>query len=269
MTLSPSRQEVKSVVLLLTAILLSSLLPSATKAFVSPRLAFSKTTILLSATTNDDEVLGRSLLEQFASSDDSVAAATTTTTRAVTDSFVGDMTDSIGTSMDVLAGLPQEALYAGVAVLTLAGVAAVAVAAADSGRSSDTSEASSSSSRSAAFKKKKAAAAAAAAKVDVSIPYDAAARLAYDKWCSNQPAEMNTPETYQKFKLLYEQTAIADVTAKQATRKLQNFDPTKPDVVVVAPTKKVETEIPTLKVATSNNKVSTTKSQGKPFFADF
>ena len=51
----------------------------------------------------------------------------------------------------------------------------------------------------------------AAAPVDVSIPYDAAARLAYESTDKSMP--------FETFKVIYEEQAIADVKAKQAKRR--------------------------------------------------
>jgi hypothetical protein len=57
--------------------------------------------------------------------------------------------------------------------------------------------------------------------VDLSIPYDAAARLAYDEWRVTHGREAFDEVEYQKFKVLYEEKAVADVIVKQKTRALE------------------------------------------------
>lgn len=52
--------------------------------------------------------------------------------------------------------------------------------------------------------------------IDVSIPYDAAARLAYDEWRSGKFDEVD----YQKFKEVYELKSVAEVTASRYAREL-------------------------------------------------
>mmetsp|Transcript_53619 Transcript_53619/g.64666 ORF Transcript_53619/g.64666 Transcript_53619/m.64666 type:complete len:99 (-) Transcript_53619:241-537(-) len=52
------------------------------------------------------------------------------------------------------------------------------------------------------------------------IPYDAAARLAYDEWrVANQKGEFDE-EGFEAFKPLYESLASAEVTSKAAKAKL-------------------------------------------------
>jgi hypothetical protein len=53
-------------------------------------------------------------------------------------------------------------------------------------------------------------------KVDLSIPYDSAARLAYSKMNGEQLDEAK----FAKFKELYEKKAVADVISKRASRDL-------------------------------------------------
>ena len=57
--------------------------------------------------------------------------------------------------------------------------------------------------------------------VDLSIPYDAAARLAYDEWRVTHGREEFDDAEYQKFKVLYEEKTVADVVAKKKTRELE------------------------------------------------
>lgn len=57
--------------------------------------------------------------------------------------------------------------------------------------------------------------------VDLSIPYDAAARLAYDEWRVTHEREAYDEAEYQKFKVLYEEKTVADVIAKKKTRELE------------------------------------------------
>ena len=52
--------------------------------------------------------------------------------------------------------------------------------------------------------------------IDVSIPYDAAARLAFAEMSSEEADE----EKFAKFKQLYEKKTVAEVTAKKAARDL-------------------------------------------------
>lgn len=50
---------------------------------------------------------------------------------------------------------------------------------------------------------------------DVAIPYDAAARLAYDEYCAG-----GKEADFEAFKLKYEQMTVADIKAKQIEREL-------------------------------------------------
>ena len=58
---------------------------------------------------------------------------------------------------------------------------------------------------------------------DVSIPYDAAARLAFDSWASAHEGADTSDSAFEKFQLLYEAQAVAMVTAKQMKRNMDNF----------------------------------------------
>ena len=52
--------------------------------------------------------------------------------------------------------------------------------------------------------------------IDVSIPYDAAARLAYDEWRSGDFQESE----FQQFKEIYEKKSVAEVVASRYSREL-------------------------------------------------
>lgn len=55
---------------------------------------------------------------------------------------------------------------------------------------------------------------------DVSIPYDAAARLAYDDWrrANNKKGAFNASK-YAKFRVTYESITVANMAAKKAARE--------------------------------------------------
>ncbi|GAX19138.1 hypothetical protein FisN_3Lh080 [Fistulifera solaris] len=57
--------------------------------------------------------------------------------------------------------------------------------------------------------------------IDVSIPYDAAARLDFTAWLASHPEAVNDDTTFAKFKPLYEAKAVADVIVKKQMRDLQ------------------------------------------------
>lgn len=52
------------------------------------------------------------------------------------------------------------------------------------------------------------------AMIDVSIPYNAAARHSYNEWSSGKFDEA----TFQKFQAIYEEKVVAQVTAKKLAR---------------------------------------------------
>ena len=54
--------------------------------------------------------------------------------------------------------------------------------------------------------------------VDLSIPYDAAARLAYDEWCSKYEKEPDETR-YENFKINYETITVANVVSKKEARE--------------------------------------------------
>jgi hypothetical protein len=107
----------------------------------------------------------------------------------------------------------------------------------------------------------------------VAIPYDAAARLAYDAWRAENSGESPSKKlskkeqaaddlAFSRYKFAYEEAAIAEVIAKKKARDMASFDPTKAEVVVAprvvkAPKKVV---VPT--------KPASTSTTPAPFFAD-
>jgi len=54
--------------------------------------------------------------------------------------------------------------------------------------------------------------------VDISIPYDAAARLAYDEWLEKYEKGAFDPKRYESFKKNYETITVANVAAKKKAR---------------------------------------------------
>jgi len=54
---------------------------------------------------------------------------------------------------------------------------------------------------------------------DVSIPYDAAARLAYDEWRAQYNKGDFDPKRYETFKTNYETITVANVAAKKKARE--------------------------------------------------
>jgi hypothetical protein len=56
-----------------------------------------------------------------------------------------------------------------------------------------------------------------APKVDISVPYDAAALLAYDSW---RGSLLYDESTFQKFKTIYEEKTVAEVGRKRVLREL-------------------------------------------------
>jgi len=95
-------------------------------------------------------------------------------------------------------------------------------------------------------------------KADVSIPYDAAATLAYEAWLQD-PSHAETKDTqatFDKYKLAYEEMAIATVVAKKKARDMATFDPNKPAAPVAAPAVVTQPKTATAKTsASSDNKM--------------
>lgn len=55
--------------------------------------------------------------------------------------------------------------------------------------------------------------------IDVSIPYDAAARLAFAEFCADREMEEDEAFYLNKFKKLYEEKTVATITLKQKERE--------------------------------------------------
>ena len=127
------------------------------------------------------------------------------------------------TSADMMASFPPEIAIAAGAIAVL-GIGAAVFASSSSSSSSGSSESATKEKKEAPQKKKKEA-----PKPDVSIPYDAAARLAYQSWLSKQKEGTKDSEAvFQQFKELYEEAVVMKVTAKKLEKDLENFDPNKP-----------------------------------------
>lgn len=172
---------------------------------------------------------------------------------AAKDAF-GDSGDAVSDQLEAagdLFSLPPEVL-AGVGLVALAGIALAALGGGDS----------SGDSTAAAAPAKKKAPAKKAPKVDVSIPYDAAARMAFDAWVAGQEKADSSDKAYGMFKTLYEAQAVAEVTAKQKARDLANFDPSKPPPAPRPAPKKEAAP-----VAAVQEPVATVDASKTPFFA--
>jgi hypothetical protein len=72
-------------------------------------------------------------------------------------------------------------------------------------------------------------------KIDVSIPYDAAAMLEYKAWKGSLPYN---EVSFKAFKTIYEEKTVAEISAKQTTRQLQ-LAMTKADEQLAALLKKI------------------------------
>ena len=57
-------------------------------------------------------------------------------------------------------------------------------------------------------------------KIDISIPYDAAAMLAYREKLGISESDAIDRDDYEKFKALYEEATVADVIVKKKQREL-------------------------------------------------
>lgn len=62
------------------------------------------------------------------------------------------------------------------------------------------------------------------------VPYDAAAQMAYGEWIAEHENEKVNAAAYAHFKKLYEAKAIADATSKKLSRDLANFKNEAPPV---------------------------------------
>ena len=108
-------------------------------------------------------------------------------------------------SLDVLSSAPSEVTIAVALVLLIgAGVAMKNGSSSDSGPSKKETEPE-------------------PKPIDVSIPYDAAARLAYDNWRVEQDKGDFNVETYKAFKEIYTQLAVTEVVVKKKSREIESL----------------------------------------------
>jgi hypothetical protein len=114
--------------------------------------------------------------------------------------------------VSVLGDLPLPAV--GLSVLTLVAIAALS----NKDGSATTTSASGSTKKTAATPKKSKAAA------QLEIPYDAAARFAYDTWRRENGNAPFNAQGYAVFEELYVSQAIAEATAKKLKRDMDAFD---------------------------------------------
>ena len=92
----------------------------------------------------------------------------------------------------------------------------------------------------------------------LAIPYDAAARLAYDDWCAKNDESFDEAG-YAQFRKVYNTKAVADATAKKIARDLAMF---KNEAPKEPPTRKIA---PPKMTTTPKDK---TKDGSTPFFAE-
>eukprot|EP00568_Trieres_chinensis_P011424 CAMPEP_0183308206 /NCGR_PEP_ID=MMETSP0160_2-20130417/20428_1 /TAXON_ID=2839 ORGANISM="Odontella Sinensis, Strain Grunow 1884" /NCGR_SAMPLE_ID=MMETSP0160_2 /ASSEMBLY_ACC=CAM_ASM_000250 /LENGTH=210 /DNA_ID=CAMNT_0025471991 /DNA_START=23 /DNA_END=655 /DNA_ORIENTATION=+ len=59
--------------------------------------------------------------------------------------------------------------------------------------------------------------------IDVSIPYDAAARLAYDTWCAENGKGGFDSKGYAQFKMIYEGMSVTEVIQKKYAREMASY----------------------------------------------
>jgi hypothetical protein len=78
-----------------------------------------------------------------------------------------------------------------------------------------------------------------ASKIDLSIPYDSAARLAYDQWRSANGQQQGgggggafNEATYKAFQTKYETLTVANVIAKKMERDMAAMEPPKVDLSI-------------------------------------
>jgi hypothetical protein len=103
-----------------------------------------------------------------------------------------------------------------VVALAVVGVGAAATASGGSGGGSSSSASGTSSSSNTTTNKPP------AQKIDVSIPYDAAARMAYEAWCQEK-GETFMADGYALFQELYTAKAVAEATVKKRARDFATF----------------------------------------------
>ena len=177
------------------------------------------------------------------------------------DSSAAAVADSVNSATDLFSQLnvPPEALYVLIGTAFLGTFVAVAISATSGSQESATA------SSTASTPKKKTPPP--APKVDVSVPYDAAARLAYAAWKSAREDFQDSAEAYSRFKTMYEMTTVAQVTAKQRVRDMANFDPSKPIVVRKQPVKTTKVvNVPTSSSSSASKSIDTSKT---PYFASY
>jgi hypothetical protein len=104
-----------------------------------------------------------------------------------------------------------------VVALAVVGVGAAATASGGSGGGSSSSVSGTSSSSNTTTTNKPPA-----KKIDVSIPYDAAARMAYEAWCQEK-GETFMADGYALFQELYTAKAVAEATVKKRARDFAMF----------------------------------------------
>lgn len=184
----------------------------------------------------------------------------------VADSF-SDIAIDTAKASELASSLPPAIAIAALAVLVLSVGAAVIATSGSNGNDADKTSKNTKVSTPPKVKEPK---------LDLSIPYDAAARLAYQAWLSRQKEGAPDNEgVFQKFKEMYEIATIAKVAAKKLEQDMENFDPTKPKSkpapapasAPAAPEAKIE---PVPKDATTVNGMPPMTTQGteQPFFAE-
>jgi hypothetical protein len=235
------------------SLVVAALLAAKVSAFVSPSGSTARLSHVLRAEAElfDLGEIVSTAKEAFTDVTDSV--------EAISDNWadgVGSLSDNLDGAGGLLVSFPPEMI--GIVALGVLGLAAIAavVSGGKSGTESNTGSSTSTNSPSKSPPKPK------EKKADVSIPYDAAARLAYDAWVATNEGVKTSEETYAAFKTMYEDTVIAEVTAKQKARDLANFDPNKPKP------KPRPTLPPAVVSVATTKRASTTTATSIPFFAD-
>jgi hypothetical protein len=142
----------------------------------------------------------------------------------ISDDAAAALAKGIETASSALTGTGSSSSDLSVPVMAAAaaGVALVAFAAVAASSSSGTSSANSSGT--AANTKASPPARKGRANFDVSIPYDAATRMAYYAWCLQNEGQVFNAAGYEHFVELYTARAVAEVTAKKRARDLAAFD---------------------------------------------
>jgi hypothetical protein len=105
-------------------------------------------------------------------------------------------------------------------------------------------------------------------KVDLSIPYDAAARIAYNEWVESQEGVTASDDAFASFKTLFEEKAVAEVTAKQKARDMASFDPSKPKSKPRSTPAPKKAPVVTKAATASSTTRKPAKKKSKLFFAE-